>query len=237
MARYRLSVRQHHSATRPNAKWVLDIRYPNGKRERRYFATKEEAVAEQSVKQVEVENLGLRALEISDRLRMEALDAQERLAGYGVTLIQVVDDYIRRRGSPKTTVREVADIYLKSRIQHGRSKKHLDSLRRLFERFCVSHGTDRINDMTGNQVEEWLHDLGVGPVTINTYRALLHSLFEFGVRKKLCPENPVKAVERMTVKADEVGILTPDQLAKLLDVAQGDVRATIVLGAICRHTA
>jgi integrase len=231
MARYRLSVRQHHSATRPNSKWVLDIRYPNGKRERRYFATKEEAVAEQSVKQVEVENLGLRALEISDRLRMEALDSQERLAGYGVTLIQVVDDYIRRRGSPKTTVREVADIYLKSRIQHGRSKKHLDSLRRLFERFCVSHGTDRINDMTGNQVEEWLHDLGVGPVTINTYRALLHSLFEFGVRKKLCPENPVKAVERMTVKAEEVGILTPDQLAKLLKVAQGDVRATVALGA------
>jgi len=71
MARYRLSVRQHHSAARPNAKWVLDIRYPNGKRERRYFATKEEAVAEQSVKQVEVENLGLRALEISGRLRME----------------------------------------------------------------------------------------------------------------------------------------------------------------------
>jgi integrase len=231
MARYRLSVRQHHSASRPNAKWVLDIRYPNGKRERRFFLTKEEAVAEQSVKQVEVENLGLRALEISDRLRMEALDAQEKLVGYGVTLTQAVDEYIRRRGSPKTTVREVADIYLKSRIKHGRSKKHLDSLRRLFERFCVSHGPDRINDMTGNQVEGWLHDLGVGPVTINTYRSLLHSLFEFGVRKKLCPENPVKAVERMTVKAEEVGILTPDQLAKLLEVSQGDVRATVALGA------
>ena len=43
------------------------------------------------LKQVEVENLGLRALEISDRLRLEALDAQEKLAGYGVTIIQVVD--------------------------------------------------------------------------------------------------------------------------------------------------
>ncbi len=51
------------------------------------------------------------------------------------------------------------------------------------------------------------------------------------MRKKLCPENPVKAVERMTVKADEVGILTPGQLAKLLEVAQGDVRATVAMGA------
>ena len=231
MARFHISVKPYRSDTRPNAKWVLNVWHPTGKRERRFFETKEAALAEQSVKQVEVENLGLRALEISSRLRFEALDAQERLAGYGVTITQVVDDYIRRRGSPTTTVREVADVYLKSRIQHGRSKKHLDSLRRLFERFCVSHGTDRINDMTGNQVEEWLHDLGVGPVTINTYRALLHSLFEFGVRKKLCPENPVKAVERMTVKANEVGILTPDQLTKLLKVAQGDVRATVALGA------
>jgi hypothetical protein len=150
MARFHISVKPYRSEKRPNAKWVLNVWHPTGKRERRFFETKEAAIAEQSVKQVEVENLGLRALEISSRLRFEALDAQERLTGYGVTITQVVDDYIRRRGSPKTTVREVADVYLKSRIQHGRSKKHLDSLRRLFERFCVSHGKDRVNDITGN---------------------------------------------------------------------------------------
>ncbi len=230
MPKFSAVVRPYKCSARPNVKWVLNVWYPTGKRQRRYFETKEAVLAEQAVKRVEVENLSLRGLKITDRLRLEAF-AQERLAGFGITLIRVVDDYIRRHESPKKTVREVADIYLKSRIQHGRSKKHLDSLRRLFERFCVSHGTDRLNDITGNQVEEWLHDLGVGPVTINSYRALLHSLFEFGVRKKLCPENPVKAVERMTVKADEVGILTAGQLAKLLEIAQSDVRATIALGA------
>ena len=142
MARFHISVKPYRSEKRPNAKWVLNVWHPTGKRERRFFETKEAAIAEQSVKQVEVENLGLRALEISSRLRFEALDAQERLAPYGVTITQVVDDYIRRRGSPKTTVREVADIYLKSRIQHGRSKKHLDSLRRLFERFT---GVEKID--------------------------------------------------------------------------------------------
>jgi integrase/recombinase XerD len=33
------------------------------------------------------------------------------------------------------------------------------------------------------------------------------------------------------VKADEVGILTPGQLTKLFEVSQGDVRATVALGA------
>ena len=65
---------------------------------------------------------------------------------------------------------------------------------------------------------------------MNTYRSLLNSLFEFGVRKNLCPENPVKAVERMTVKAEEVGILTSAQLGNLLEISRDDVRATIALG-------
>ena len=172
------------------------------------FATKDEALAEQTAKEVEAENFGLRALQIDDRLRLEALDAKEKLAPYGVSLTAVVAEFIRRRGSATVTVDQVAEKFLASRSKLERSEKHLDSLRRLFNRFGKSFPTQRLADLTSDQIEGWLHDLGLGPVTVNTYRSLLNSLFEFGVRKNLCPENPVKAVERMTVKAEEVGILT-----------------------------
>jgi integrase len=215
----------------PNAKWVLNVWHPDGKRERRFFATKDEALAEQTAKEVEAENFGLRALQIDDRLRLEALDAKEKLAPYGVTLTAVVAEFIRRRGSATVTVVQVAEKFLASRSKLERSEKHLDSLRRLFNRFGKSFPTQRLADLTSDQIEGWLHDLGLGPVTVNTYRSLLNSLFEFGVRKNLCPENPVKAVERMTVKAEEVGILTSAQLWNLLEISRKDVRATIALGA------
>jgi integrase len=231
MAKFSVSVRAYHSSGRPDAKWVLNVWHPTGKRERRFFATKEKAEAEAKLKEVEVENLGHRASGIDYRLRLEALDARERLKPYGVTLTEVVSDYIRRRGSASGTVDEVAELFIASRSKLERSQKHLDSLRRLFNRFGESFPTGRLADLSSDQVENWLHGLGVGPVTVNTYRNLLHSLFEFGVRKKLCPENPVKAVERMTVKSEEVGILSPDQLKRLLEISQEDVRATVAIGA------
>lgn len=73
MPKFSTVVRPYKCSARPNAKWVLNVWYPTGKRQRRYFETKEAALAEQAVKRVEVENLGLRGLEISDRLRLEAL--------------------------------------------------------------------------------------------------------------------------------------------------------------------
>jgi site-specific recombinase XerC len=231
MARFHISVKPYRSDKRPNAKWVLNVWHPDGKRERRFFATKDEAIAEQTAKEVEAENFGLRALQIDDRLRLEALDAKEKLAPYGVSLTAVVAEFIRRRGSATVTVDQVAEKFLASRSKLERSEKHLDSLRRLFNRFGKSFPIERLADLTSDQIESWLHNLGLGPVTVNTYRSLLNSLFEFGVRKNLCPENPVKAVERMTVKAEEVGILTSAQLWNLLEISRDDVRATIALGA------
>lgn len=231
MAKFNISVRPYKCSARPKAKWVLNVWHPTGKRERSYYETKEAAEVAEQIKKVEVENLGWRALQIDDRLRLEALDAREKLEPYGVSITAVVAEYIRRRGSASVTVDQIAEKFIASRSKLQRSEKHLDSLRRLFIRFGESFPTERLSDLTSDQVEGWLHDLKVGPVTVNTYRSLLHSLFEFGVRKKLCPENPVKAVERMTVKANEVGILTPAQLWNLLEISDADVRATIALGA------
>jgi integrase len=231
MAKFSVAVRPYKCGARPNAKWVLNVWHPTGKRERSFFETKEAAQAAEQVKRVEVQRLGWQALQIDDRLRLEALDASEKLAPYGVSLTTVVADYIRRRGSASSTVDELAALFLASRTKLQRSKKHLTSLRCLFKRFGASFPKERVSDLTSDQVEDWLHELNVGPVTVNSYRTLLHSLFEFAFRKKLCVENPVKAVERMTVKTEEVGILSPAQLSNLLEISAADVRATVALGA------
>jgi integrase len=231
MAKFSVSVRPYKCSARPNAKWVLNVWHPTGKRERSYFETKEAAQAAEQVKSVEVQRLGWKALGIDDRLRLEALDAKEKLEPFGVSLTQVVAEYIRRRGSATVTVDQVAELFLASREKKNRSQKHLDSLRRIFNRFGEAFPKARLADITGDEIEGWLEGLGVGPVTFNTYRTLLHSLFGFATQKKFCVENPVKAVDSMTVKADEVGILSPDQLKRLLEACAKDVRATVAIGA------
>jgi len=227
----KISVRPHECEARPNLKWVVSYCGVDGKRKRSYFETKEAAEAGARLKKTKVQKLGWRASQLDDKTLMELLDVRERLAPYGVSISEIASEYIRRRGVATTTVDEVAELFLASREKLQRSAKHLDSLRRLFNRFGETFPKERLADLTSDQIDGWLHGLGVGPVTINTYRTILHSLFEFGIRKKFCAENPVKAVERVTVKADEVGILTTEQLSKLLTTSGGDVRATIALGA------
>jgi len=43
MPKFSIVVRPYKCSARPNAKWVLNVWYPTGKRQRRYFETKEAA--------------------------------------------------------------------------------------------------------------------------------------------------------------------------------------------------
>ena len=79
MASYRISVRENKTTSRLLAKWVIDIRHPNGERERRYFLTKQAAESEAQAKRVEIENMGVRELDLPLRVKVQALDAQEAL--------------------------------------------------------------------------------------------------------------------------------------------------------------
>ena len=73
MAKFSVSVRPYKCSARPNAKWVLNVWHPTGKRERSYFETKEAAESAEQVKSVEVQRLGWKALGIDDRLPTSCL--------------------------------------------------------------------------------------------------------------------------------------------------------------------
>jgi integrase len=231
MASFRVTVRENKSASRPKAKWVVDIAHPNGRRERRHFSTKQAAEAEAHAKKVEIENMGVRALDLPLRIKVQALDALEALQPYNASIPEAVAFFLAHKKKTRVPLTDVAKAFQESRVTLGRSQKHLTTLRRFFVRFCASFGSKAAADITPDEIEKWLNGLGVGPVTINSYRTLLHSLFEYGVTKRMCSENPIAQVERATVKPGKVGILSVEQVTLLLGHAAEDVRVTIAIGA------
>lgn len=231
MASYRISVRENKTAARPLAKWVIDIRNPNGKRERRYFPTKQAAESEAQAKRIEVQNMGVQALDLPLRVKAQALDAQEALRPYGASIADAVAFFILHKQKTRVPISTIAKAFEASRAILGRSQKHISTLRRFFPRFCVGMGNKAAADITADEIETWLRELQVGPVTVNSYRTLLHSLFAYGVSRRMCSENPIHQVERATVKAGKVGILTVEQTQLLLEASAADVRATVALGA------
>jgi integrase len=231
MASYRITVRENKTAARPKAKWVIDIAHPSGRRERRHFPTKKEAEAEAGAKRVEIENMGVQAMDLPLRVKVQALDAQEALKPFGASIADAVAFFIKHQQRTRVPVSEMAKCFQDSRVMLGRSDKHVSTLRRFLARFTAGVGDKAAADITPDEIEVWLGGLGVGPVTVNSYRTLLHSLFAYGVVKRMCPQNPIHQVEKATVKPGKVGILTVEQTQSLLEKSAADVRATIALGA------
>jgi hypothetical protein len=83
MARFKVTVRENKSTTRPHLRWVVDCKHPTKGRQRSYFRTKEKADAEANTRQTEVDNFGLQALQLSPAERIEAFDSIQRLKAFG----------------------------------------------------------------------------------------------------------------------------------------------------------
>jgi len=227
----KVTVRKYKSKDKPHLNWVVCVNNPNGKRQRLFFTSKEKAEFEANAKRTEFERIGLRAMSLSDKTRLQAVEAEELLKPYEVTISDAVQFFIKHKQVTRTPVKAIADAFLQSRISRGRSERHLATLKKFLSRFCTSFGEAAASDLSATMIEQWLLSLKLSAVTVNHYRTLLHAVFAFGKGRKLCPENPIEQIERMTVKLGKVGILTIEQLQLLLLVAEDDVRASIAIGA------
>ena len=238
MARFRVTVRSYKNAERPHFNFIVNRYHPTKGRKRSFHRTEEEARAAADALRIEVENFGLQALNLTAGQRIEALDAFERIKPFGATLTEVVRDFVERKQSSTATMSEVVSMYLRSRERLGRSVRHLGGLRNVLGRFNETFGARRIADITTDQIQEWLFDQGVAPLTSNHHRAMLHGVFQFALMRKIVRENPTKLIELRVVRPGKVGILAPAQMRTLLSHGAGmitaggeaDVLVTILLG-------
>jgi site-specific recombinase XerD len=73
--------------------------------------------------------------------------------------------------------------------------------------------------LTTKQIQDWLLDLELAPATVRNYRTRLSSLCNYAVKKHYMDSNPVEDVEIEAVIDKPPGILAPDELTRLLNVA------------------
>jgi integrase len=231
MSAFHLSVLSYNSARRPHLKYQLRIRLPSGKIERIFFKTRQEAESEETAKRVEIENVGKDALNINTRTRLEVIGALEKLKPFDASLTQAVEFFVEHHRS-SCTVKEACNLYVQSRKQKSWSARHKRSLNGIISRFTATFGDKVASHLKIEDLEKWFDGLGVGAVSVNSYRRLLHAVFQYAVARGVSKINPLTKLEELQEKAAPVGILTPAQMRKLLVAAKGepDVLATIAIG-------
>jgi integrase len=184
-------------------------------------------------------------LEVDAAARLVA-ELLERLNG--ASLQQAVDFFNAhgRRIIPGATTDQVYTAYLEHLHRRGVGKHHLRDVRKFIGAFVEAFPVEMTAIRT-NAIDDWIGRLGGKARNKNNARDKVISFFNFAVKKHYLPEDIPHVAKATTAFSDPRPVITteeeaaasaqpkevylPEEMAKLLAVAEPDVRVTLELKA------
>ena len=201
----------------PRLKFVVRSKI-SGHWERKFFATRGEAQTYVSLKEAELRNQGREGVIFSSALRVVAQRGHEQLLPYGKTLQDAVDFFVKHLEATARSVPVPTAIteLIENRRLSGASARYCNDLRLRLGRFGRDVPGRNLAEINTAEIDDWLTRLGVGPVTRNTFRRDLRTLFSFGVSRRYCSDNPVIQSRKVREIDGDIRVLTIQQVKQLL---------------------
>jgi len=229
--RQKIKARKYSDSNRPHLKFVVNYREA-GKRKRTFFETKEAANSFVAFKNAELKRNGIEHAEFPTAVRVMAQNAVELLKPFGKTIMDAAQYYAAHlKASAKScTAVQLAKELVTAKEHDGASARHVSDLRSRLNIFAAQFNGKPVATITSTEIDDWLRSLNVSTVTRNHYRRLIVLAFNFAVRRGYATENPAKQTDKAKERAGDIGILSLDQAARLLEGATPEVLPYIAIG-------
>jgi integrase len=212
-----------------------EIREGKRYRLRKTFASREEALTFAKLRKIERTNHGTAGVTLSERLRGEAVEADRLLAPYGVSILELARQYVERmeKSARSETVSNGWQMLLLAKKGDGLRRRYLEDLRDRLRRFVDCFAQRKLSDITPSEIDRWLRETCAAhsPWSRNTFHARLSVFFQFARQRGWVSVNPLADVPKAKVITNPPGILTPEQIARLLESAQVETLPYWALGA------
>ncbi len=212
---------------------VNDSNGPGGKRQRKFFDTRE--AAEQYIKDrtTDQKEFGVQFVTLPPTERAAIAYQLQRLKDLGWTLPAAVD-FVENHGNPAPvlTLGTVADEFLAAKNAAGLRPRYVKTLRASIHRFLINRQEKLVGEITAREIHEYITSNGWVPATMRSYLVDVRTLFAFAVKRKYVRENPGLAVDLPKVEENPPGIVTPAQARAILDAsidAAPDILPVLVL--------
>jgi integrase len=218
LARKHFRILKYKDHNRPKLKFLVRSNV-TGKRQRRFFETEAEAKTYAAQKEIELLNQGKEGMTFSTALRVMAQQAAEQLKPFGKTIDDAAQFYLKHLESEKGSVpveQAVAEL-IQNRHAAGRSGVYCGDLKFRLGRFSEKFYSRSIASITTREINQWLESLEVGPVTRNTFRRDVRTLFSFCSDHGYCVDNPATATTRAKEPSTEVSVLSVEDAVVLLE--------------------
>ena len=190
---------------------------PSGKRQRCFFNTKQDALnfcEEQRIRLKNHGTIGMSALSVTQLAQAAA--AFEELKPYRVVLNEVVTDWIMRRQAADASI--PFELAMDAFLDWGkRSTSYIRSIRQTRNRLGSLHGK-LLNTITPADLTLAM-DKMPGSVRNFTIR-ILGGLFNFGIKRGYCAENPCKRLDLARHEAVEIEIYSAKEVAQIFSAAE-----------------
>ncbi|WP_395741727.1 tyrosine-type recombinase/integrase [Prosthecobacter sp.] len=211
----------------------------NGKRQRFFFKTKEEADTKAEQLRVAKKNVGEAAFSIPEKLRVEAIEAARLLEPYGHSLLDAVKFYLPHLQAEKKTIpwNQFVEEFLAAKTADGASGRYLQDLTNKLQCFAKTFGDRDVSSIDRREVDDWLRNLKtnlakpVSALTRNNFRRVLVVAFNHAKFRSYCLENPVVGTAKAREIETPVGILSVPEISRLLQHAPAQLKAFLVIGA------
>lgn len=161
------------------------------------------------------------------------VEASAALGGAG-TLTEAAH-HLRKSRSESTPVK-VADLvrdFIAEKENEEMSDAYLRDIKRRLKAFALAFRTN-ISGVRTEDISAWLKRIGAKGRNSNNYRNAVCTLFSFARERGFLPRDKKTEAEllsRAKEATTEIGIYTPEQIARLLDSAPAAIVPAIAIGA------
>jgi site-specific recombinase XerD len=161
------------------------------------------------------------------RQRAEYLECVEKLTPFNTTIRDAVNFYLPhlQATTRSCTAKQLVDEIVSAKKADGVSHRYIEDLKSRLNQFAVAFDGTPIAKITNTHIDQWLRSLTnlngtrVSPVTRNNFRRILHVAFNFARDHGYCTDNPVVKTAKAKVIESPAGILTVEEMSRLLNSA------------------
>jgi len=228
-----MKVTLSRETVRGKPQWVVS-RGEGGKRKRRFFASKELALAEVADIKERLKLYGetWTSLPAPDRARL--IDAYAAATEKGLDLVALIENAEKPAVIPDApALTKAIEEMIAAKAKAGRSEDYVSSLDQLLTQFARGREGSTIDEVGLADVEAFLDSKCIQ--SRSTIRARLSTLFKFAIRRGWRADNPCARLEPITVTKPPPMVFTVEQCEKCLEWLRLNPRAGawFVLSACC----
>jgi integrase len=216
--------------------WRVEAPGPNGGRIRKTFKDREDARIFYERSKVQIARFGTAAMELSDSLRVQAIEGAKKLEPYGATIAEAVEHYAKylkskQGGVPLT---QVAEELIAEKKADELSARYRQDLRLRLGRFTKAFPEKSIREIATADVDKFLTEMGRAIGTVRTFRRDIRTLFKFAVKKGYAEKNPTDGARNPKEKAPgKIEILTVEQTHRLLSACDDATLPAVAIAVFC----